>query len=161
MRKAVCPGSFDPITNGHLDIIERTSRLFDDVTVLVVINPEKKPAFTPQERMDMISRVTSHLDNVHVDCYYGLLVDYIKEKNITTIVKGLRVMTDFEYELQMAMTNRTLYPEAETLFLTAKQKNMYLSSSLVKQVAAFKGDISSFIPMSIYDDIYNRLTPGE
>lgn len=159
MRIAVCPGSFDPVTKGHLDIIERASTLFDKVIVLVSFNPSKKTtaAFTIEERMELILRVTKHLDNVLVDCHSGLLADYLKRTGACAIVKGLRAVTDFEYEFQMALANKKLYPDAETVFLTTSTENMYLSSSVVKEIASLGGDITSFVPLEILDDINNRL----
>ncbi len=158
MRKiAVCPGSFDPITYGHLDIIERASTLFDKVIVLVSSNAHKQPSFSVEERLDMIHAVISRWDNVVVDCWDGLLADYLKERQATAIVKGLRAVTDFEYEFSMALANKKLYGGAETVFLTTSQENMYLSSSLVKEIARFGGDISTFVPPEIHGVIKDRL----
>ena len=159
MKTAVCPGSFDPITLGHLDIIKRASTLFDRVIVLVVINPNKNPAFTAQERVEMIKKAVKGIANVTVDSYEGLLIDYVRQVGAVAIVKGLRAMSDFEYEFQMALTNKKFMPYAETVFLTTGLQNMYLSSSLVKQVAQFKGDISDFVPRVLYDEIVDRLMP--
>ena len=153
MQIAVCPGSFDPITLGHLDIIRRASELFDHVVVLVVQNAGKTPMFSLEERAELIKRVTGDFKNVEVDCFHGPLVDYMKERGASVIVKGLRAMSDFEYEFQMALTNRQLYPEAETVFLTSSVERMYLSSSLVKQIAQFGGDISALVPPQIIPDI--------
>ncbi len=160
MRSAVCPGSFDPITLGHLDIIKRASKLFDQVIVLVVVNPDKAPSFTPEERMEMIRLATADIGNITVDSYDGLLIDYVRRTGAAAIVKGLRAVSDFEYEFQMAMTNKKMYPYAETLFLTTSMYNMYLSSSLVKQIARFGGDISDFVPFPLHNFIYERLTQG-
>ena len=158
MRIAVCPGSFDPVTLGHLDIIERASKLFDKVIVLVSFNASKQTAcFTSKERMEMIIAVTKHLDNVVVDCYDGLLADYLKMRGATAIVKGLRAVSDFEYEFQMALANKKLYSDAETVFLTTTGENMFLSSSVVKEIASFGGDIDGFVPPEILDTIKNRL----
>lgn len=158
MRKiAVCPGSFDPITYGHLDIIERASQLFDKVIVLVSSNSQKNPSFSVDERLDLIHDVIERWDNVVVDCWDGLLADYLKERQATAIVKGLRAVTDFEYEFSMALANKKLYSGAETVFLTTSQENMYMSSSLVKEIARFGGDISSFVPPEIHDKIKERL----
>lgn len=157
MAKVVCPGSFDPVTLGHLDIITRASGLFDEVVALVVINPAKNPSFTAEERADMLRKVTAHLPNVSVDTFQGLLADYVRAQGAVAIVKGLRAMSDFEYEFQMALTNRKLVPEAETIFLTTTGENMYLTSSLIKQVAAFRGDISDFVPKEVLGDIERRL----
>ena len=157
MTKVVCPGSFDPVTKGHLDIISRASGLFDEVIALVVVNPAKQPVFTPQERVSMLETSTRHLTNVRVESYNGLLADYVRAEQAVAIVKGLRAMSDFEYEFQMALTNKKLVPEAETIFLTTTSENMYLNSSLVKQVAAFQGDISDFVPAEVLRDIQIRL----
>lgn len=158
MRLAVCPGSFDPVTLGHLDIINRASKLFDKVIVLVSINPLKNnTAFTSDERMSMLRVVTAHLDNVEVDSDDGLLADYIAKTGACAIVKGLRAVSDFEYEFQMALANKKLYNDAETVFLTTRAENMYLSSSVVKQIASFGGDISHFVPLEILGTIRNRL----
>ena len=156
MKIAVCPGSFDPITRGHLDIIERAADLFDEVIVLVIKNHSKANSlFTVEERMDFIKRCVNK-ENVKVDSFGGLLVDYIKEKNAAAIVKGLRAMSDFEYEFQQALINKSLYDGAETVFITARGENMYLSSSMVKEICTLDGDISSFVPAGIADDIYKR-----
>ncbi len=159
MKTAVCPGSFDPITLGHLDIIKRASTLFDKVIVLVVVNPNKHPAFTAAERVEMIKKAVMGIENITVDSYEGLLIDYVRQVEATAIVKGLRAMSDFEYEFQMALTNKKFLPCAETVFLTTGLQNMYLSSSLVKQVAQFNGDISDFVPTVLYDEIAARLMP--
>jgi len=156
-RIAVCPGSFDPITMGHLDIIKRASSLFDKVVVLVVINPTKKPSFSPEERVQMIKEAVDGMLNVEVDLYCGLLIDYVRNIGAVAIVKGLRAMSDFEYEFQMALTNKKMLPYAETVFLTTNANNMYLSSSLVKQVAMFGGDISDFVPRCLHSRIKERL----
>ncbi len=157
IRTAICPGSFDPVTNGHLDIIHRAANLFDQIIVLVVVNPDKHPAFTCEERTDMIRRATAPMQNLEVDVYNGLLVDYVRRYEHATIVKGLRAVSDFEYEFQMALTNKYMLPQAETIFLTTSTQNMFLSSSLIKQVARFGGDISQFVPPMLLDEISNRL----
>ena len=157
MITAVCPGSFDPVTSGHLDIIRRAASMFDRVIVLVVTNLAKQPMFTKEERMDFLRRATSGLENVEVDSYGGLLADYAREHDARVIVKGLRALSDFEYEFQMALTNRRLNPEAETVFLTTTAENMYLSSSLVKQVATLGGEISDFVPACIVPDIRQKI----
>ncbi|MDN5378390.1 MAG: pantetheine-phosphate adenylyltransferase [Clostridiales bacterium] len=156
-RIAVCPGSFDPITNGHKDIIIRASKLFDKVIVLVSVNLVKQSSFTVEERVEMIRTVMQGHDNIEIDTSDGLLADYIRKKNAVAIVKGLRAVSDFEYEFQMALANRKLYSDAETVFLTTSAENMYLSSSVVKQIASFGGDISGFVPDCILDDIKKRL----
>lgn len=156
MKTAICPGSFDPVTLGHLDIIERAAELFDEVIVLVMSNRSKSGSlFTVEERIELINR-TIKGKNIKVDTYDGLLVDYAKRKNAVAIVKGLRAMSDFEYEFQQALTNKSLYPKVETVFLTTEGKNMFLSSSMVKEVCALGGDISTFVPQEIINDIYER-----
>lgn len=156
MKLAICPGSFDPITNGHLDVIERASKLFDRVVVLVAVNAGKHALFTPEERCDLIRRATAHLPNTEVDMYGGLLADYARKKNAAAIVKGLRAMSDFEYEFQMALTNRKLCENVETVFLTTSTEYMYLSSSLVKEVAGLGGDIREFVPSCVLNDILQK-----
>jgi len=157
MSKVVCPGSFDPVTKGHLDIIRRASGMFDEVIALVTVNPSKNPVFTAQERVAMLAKSTAHLPNVRVDSFHGLLADYVRDQGAVAIVKGLRALSDFEYEFQMALTNKRLVPEADTLFLTTTSENMYLNSSLVKEVASFGGDISDFVPQEALPDIQLRL----
>lgn len=158
MEKCVIlPGSYDPITLGHIDIIERASSLFDKVIVVVMINYKKKYSFTPQERVDMIKKSVDYLDNIEVEFYDGLLSDFAKQKNAYAIVKGLRAMSDFEYEFQMALANKKLNPKVETLFLTTNADFMYLSSSMVKQIASMGGDISHFVPNIIHNDIIERI----
>lgn len=157
-RIAVYPGSFDPVTFGHRDIIQRASLLFDRVIVLVSVNAVKNPSFTAVERVKMLDKVVKNVDNVVVDVWDGLLVDYIKQVDACAIIKGLRAVSDFEYEFQMALANKILYDGAETVFLTTSSENMYLSSSVVKQIASFGGDISHFVPECILEDIKARLT---
>ncbi|MDE6580783.1 MAG: pantetheine-phosphate adenylyltransferase [Ruminiclostridium sp.] len=164
MRTAIYPGSFDPVTCGHLDIIRRASRLFDKLIVLVSVNPVKATCFTAEERVDMIRRVTGDLPNIEVDSDDGLLIDYFNKKNADVIVKGLRAMSDFEYEFQMALVNKDLCHKAETVFLCADAVGTFLSSSMVKQIALFGGDITSYVPVSIEEDIIKgvkRLTNKE
>lgn len=157
MKIAVCPGSFDPVTLGHTDIINRAAKLFDKVIVLVSVNASKTSSFTAEERVEMIKSVTGHLENVVVESNDGLLADYLKKKGATAIVKGLRAVSDFEYEFQMALANKKLYPEAETVFLVTSSENMYLSSSVVKEIASYGGDISGFVPEPVLEKIKNRL----
>ena len=157
MRIAICPGSFDPVTYGHLDIIRRASQMFDRVVVVVMTNASKAPLFSKEERLELLRRATLGLSNVEVDSYGGLLAEYARTRGATVIVKGLRAMSDFEYEFQMALTNRKLYPGAETVFLTTTAEHMYLSSSLVKQVAALGGDIDGFVPDCIKEDILRKV----
>ncbi len=154
---AICPGSFDPVTNGHLDIIARASKMFSRVIVVVMTNVAKNPCFSPDERMEMIRLATADLPNVEVEFYDGLLADYCKMKKAGAIIKGLRAMSDFEYEFQMALTNRKLNPDTETVFLTTAAENMYLSSSMVRQIGGMGGDISDFVPTVIHTKIKNRL----
>lgn len=156
-RIAVCPGSFDPVTLGHRDIIQRASKLFDKVVVLVSVNTMKNPSFSAVERVKLIEKVTADLDNVVIDINDGLLADYVKKVGACAIIKGLRAVSDFEYEFQMALANKILYDGAETVFLTTSAENMYLSSSVVKQIASFGGDITHFVPECILEDIKARL----
>ena len=160
-RIAICPGSFDPITLGHLDIITRASTMFDKIIVVVMNNPKKHYSFTSDERCEMIKKTVSDVNNVEVDSYDGLLAEYAAQRNACAIIKGLRAMSDFEYEFQMALTNKKLNPDIETLFLTTSVENMYLSSSMVKQIASMGGDISSFVPVAIHDDILKRISSQE
>jgi len=157
MITAICPGSFDPVTIGHLDIISRASKIFDKVIVAVLHNPRKSAVFTDAERVLMLKNVVKDLENVEVVCYNGLLADLAEEKGAKVIVKGLRAVSDFEYEFQMALTNRTLNEDLDTLFLTSSYKLMYLSSSVVKEVGGFGGDISHFIPEQILPDVKNKI----
>lgn len=154
---AICPGSFDPITIGHLDIIKRAASMFSKVIVLVMKNSAKDPCFSYEERMEMIKTATEGIDNVEVDYYEGLLADYCVEKNARAIIKGLRAMSDFEYEFQMALANKKLNSEVETVFLTTAAENMYLSSSMVKQIASMGGDVGDFVPEQIRQSITKRL----
>ncbi|MGB9613299.1 MAG: pantetheine-phosphate adenylyltransferase [Candidatus Margulisiibacteriota bacterium] len=146
MKIAVYPGSFDPVTNGHLDIIKRAAKLFDKVVVAVICNPEKAPAFSVNERMSMIKEAVKGFKNVAVDAFDGLLVDYVRKKKGAIIVRGLRAVSDFDYEFQMALTNRQMAPEIETIFLMTDHHYSYLSSSFVKQIARLGGDISEMVP---------------
>ena len=157
MSIAICPGSYDPVTLGHLDIITRTSRIFEHVIVAVMINPNKKTSFTVEERIDLLRRATEGIPGVEVVGFTGLLADYAHQRGATAIVKGLRAVTDFEYEFQMALTNKKLAPDVETLFMTTRSEYMYLSSSMVKQVAMFGGDISEDIPACILEDVKKRI----
>jgi pantetheine-phosphate adenylyltransferase len=156
MRRAVCPGSFDPVTNGHLDIIGRASRLYDEVVVAVLINKKKSSLFSVEERMEMLSEVTADYGNVSIDAFHGLLVDYCVERQIPAIVKGLRAISDFDYELQMAQMNFTL-KGVETLFMTTNPEFSYLSSSLAKEVATYGGDVSHLLPPTVNKLLVERL----
>lgn len=157
MKIAICPGSFDPVTLGHLDIIERAADIFDQVVVLVMSNSSKKQSlFTIEERIQLINKCIQK-PNVKVDTHDGLLAQYAKDNGAVAIVKGLRAVSDFDYEFQMALTNKSLYPEIETVFLAANGQNMFLSSSMVKEVCQLGGDISSFVPKCITQDIYKKM----
>ncbi|MGN0162579.1 MAG: pantetheine-phosphate adenylyltransferase [Candidatus Ornithomonoglobus sp.] len=156
MRIAVYPGSFDPITNGHLDIIERASRVFDKVIVGVLRNKNKSPKFTAEERVELIKRVTSHLDNVETESFDGLLVDFAKAHGAKVIVKGLRTVNDFEYEFQMALLNRALNNECETMFMMTDSKYSYISSSMIKELAGYKGNLEGLVPSEIIQDIKDK-----
>lgn len=156
MRIAVYPGSFDPITNGHLDIIQRAAKLYDKVVVGVLNNSGKNPVFTPEERVGMIKEVTADMNNIEVDCFTGLLVDFVKEKSASVIIKGLRTVADFEYEFQMALLNKALNPEYETMFMMTDSKYSYISSSMVKELAGFKGDLTGLVPAEIINKIQEK-----
>ena len=158
MKTVVYPGSFDPCTNGHLDVIARASKLFDRVVVAVLINHAKEPLFHVDERVAMLEQAVAAYPNVEVSSFSGLLVDFMRKENATVIIKGIRAMSDFEYEFQMALANKKLYDGAETIFLTTCTENMYLSSSVVKQIAAFHGDIRHFVPDLLHDEIMHRLS---
>lgn len=161
MKTVICPGSFDPVTNGHLDIIRRSSKLFDKVIVLVMKNPSKTNfCFTYEERADLIRRCIKDFPNVEVDTYEGLLAEYAKEKGAVAVVKGLRAVSDFEYEFQQAQMNKKLNENLETVFINTRVENLYLSSSAVKQICELGGDISDFVPHEIRDDIVKRIKRG-
>lgn len=157
MNIAIVPGSFDPVTNGHLDIIKRTSGLFDTVYVSILSNSSKTPLFTIEERINLIKRVTKDFPNVKVENFTGLLVDYAREKDAKFIVKGLRAVSDYEYEVQMSLTNKQLAPEIETFFITTNSKYAYLSSSIVKEIAKYGGDITEMVPPEIIQDIKEKI----
>ncbi|MFI6323869.1 pantetheine-phosphate adenylyltransferase [Nonomuraea sp. NPDC050556] len=156
MRRVVCPGSFDPITNGHLDIIGRAARLYDEVVVAVLINIEKSSLFTVEERIDTLSTVTKQYENVRVAKFHGLLVDFCKANDIPAIVKGIRVVSDFDYELQMAQLNFQL-SGVETLFMPTNPKYSFLSSSRVKEIARYGGDVSGLVPDLVHKLLIERL----
>ncbi|WP_318456230.1 pantetheine-phosphate adenylyltransferase [Photobacterium leiognathi] len=147
--RVIYPGTFDPITNGHLDLIERAAAMFDTVIVGVAYNPTKKPLFDLDERVALAQSVTQHLPNVEIVGFSGLLVDFAKEHNANILVRGLRAVSDFEYEFQLANMNRRLMPELETVFLTPAEENSFISSTIVKEVALHKGDVSQFVPNQI------------
>ena len=153
MKKCVYPGSFDPITSGHLDIISRAAAMFDDVTVAVLVNNNKKPAFSVEQRMDFIRRSTQHLPGVSVDCFSGLLVDYMKARQANIVIRGLRAISDFEYEFQMAAMNAKLARDVETIFLMTDISHSFLSSSMVKELVYHGGNISGLVPAGIEEDV--------
>ncbi|MCS7174742.1 pantetheine-phosphate adenylyltransferase [Pseudothermotoga sp.] len=149
--KAMYPGSFDPITYGHLDVIHRALKIFDELWVVVMINPKKKALLPLDKRLELIKELLKDEPRVHVDSHRGLLVDYAKSKNIKTIVRGLRAVTDFQYELEMAIANKHLWPELETVFLMTDEKFSFLSSGLVREVASMGGDVSNWVPSNVLD----------
>ncbi|KAA0258806.1 pantetheine-phosphate adenylyltransferase [Deferribacter autotrophicus] len=153
---AIYPGTFDPLTNGHLDIIERGAKMFDSLIVAVAENKRKKPLFTLDERVKMIKESVAHLHNVEIEPFSILLVDFMKEKNVNIILRGLRVVSDFEYELQLALMNRKLYQECETVFLMPNKKYIFLSSSMVREIASLGGDVSCFVPEPVNKYIYRK-----
>jgi pantetheine-phosphate adenylyltransferase len=146
---ALCPGSFDPPTNGHIDVIERASRYFDTVVVAVIANPSKQPLFSLEERTDMLRDALTHVGNIEITSFDGLLVDFAKDRDLGVVVKGLRAISDFEYELQMAQMNSNLLPQLDTMFMTAKPEWAFLSSSLVKEVARYGGAIEGLVPPGV------------
>ncbi len=156
LRRVVCPGSFDPVTNGHLDIVERAATLFDEVVVAVGVNASKNRLFTPDERIEMLTTACEHLPNVRVDGFTGLLTDFCQQHDIVAIVKGLRAVSDFDYELQMAQMNSSLAP-IETVFVPTSPEYSFLASSLVKEVAAFGGDVAGLVPGFVHTRLTERL----
>ncbi len=158
MKIGIYPGSFDPVTLGHLDIIERSSKLVDKLIIGVLVNSSKTPLFSGEERVNLLHKVTSHIENVEIVSYNGLLVNFAKERNADVIIRGLRAVTDFEYELQLAQTNKKLYPDVETIFLATNVNYAYLSSSVVREIARYGGDIKQFVPESIVQSVYDIYT---
>ncbi len=160
MSTAIYPGSFDPLTNGHLDVITRASKMFDKVIVGVLKNSAKNAAFSTEERVEFIKRTTRNLPNVTAEGFSGLLVDFARHHNSNVIVKGLRAVSDFEYEFQMAMANKSQREEIETLFLTTSKEYMFLSSSIVKEIARYGGNLKELVPPEIEEDILNKFKKG-
>jgi pantetheine-phosphate adenylyltransferase len=158
VRRCVCPGSFDPVTNGHLDVIGRASRLYDEVTVAVLVNTAKQGLFAVEERIEMLQEVTASLGNIVVDSFHGLLVDHCRERNIPVVVKGLRAVSDFDYELQMAQMNHRL-TGLETFFVATNPEYSFLSSSLVKEVARWGGDVGGLVPDAVLARLRGRIDP--
>ncbi len=157
MSSAIYPGSFDPVTNGHLDIIERTAAIFDKVTVAILVNSSKTPTFTVDERIDMLKKATAHIPNVEIEFFDGLLVDFVRSKGAKVIIKGLRAVSDFEYEFQMAMLNKSVAPDIETLFMMTGNKYSYLSSSIVKELGRLGATVDEFVPQAIMDNVTEKL----
>ena len=149
MRRAIYPGSFDPVTNGHLDVIERARKLFDEVVVAVAHNDEKQPLFSLDERLDLLRQTVGEIDNVRIAEFTGLLVEFAREEKARAVIRGLRAVSDFEFEFQMALMNRKLDAAAETIFLMPKEEYTYLSSRIVKEIARLGGDVSSFVPTCV------------
>lgn len=156
MTRAIYPGSFDPVTFGHLDIIKRSANIFDEVVVGVLNNSAKSPLFSVEERVNMLKEVTGEFPNVRITSFSGLLVDFAKESDASVVVRGLRAITDFEYELQISQTNHVLLPEVDTIFLTTNIKYSYLSSTTVKEIASFGGDISHFVSPCVAKKVYEK-----
>lgn len=156
MGVAVYPGSFDPVTNGHLDIIDRASKVFDHLIVAVLENPRKNAIFSMDERVEMLNSIVGEYKNVEVDCFQGLLVNYVQKRNASIIIKGLRAMSDFEFEFQMALVNRKLSENVETLFMMTNNMYSYVSSSIVKEIAGYGGDISALVPSPVYQRIRDK-----
>ena len=156
MKRAIYPGSFDPVTFGHLDVIHRASQMFDELTVSVLNNTTKTPLFSVDERVKILQMATRDLPNVKIDSFSGLLIDYAREKDVHVSVRGLRAITDFEYELQIAQTNHAVNPKIDTIFLTTSLQYAYLSSTITKEVASYGGDISKFVPKELVDRVYSK-----
>ena len=157
MRKAVYPGSFDPVTFGHLDIIERSAKMSDHLIIGVLNNNSKTPLFSVEERVNMLKSLTKDLPNVEVESFGGLLVDFVRANQADAVIRGLRAVTDFEYELQIAQTNRVMAPEIDTVFLTTNLKYSYLSSSIVKEIAAYGGEINTFVPACVAERVMKKM----
>ncbi len=157
MKRAIYPGSFDPLTFGHIDVIERSVRLFDEVIVAILTNPQKAPLFTVEERMEIMREILKpRFPNVEIDVFHGLLVEYATQKKAQAIVRGIRAVTDYEYEFQMALMNRRLAPAIETVFMMPAENYSYLSSTLVKEIAELGGNVSGFVPVSVEQRLKQR-----
>ncbi|MDO6619990.1 pantetheine-phosphate adenylyltransferase [Shewanella sp. 5_MG-2023] len=156
-RRAIYPGTFDPVTNGHADLIERAAKLFGHVIIGIASNPSKQPMFTLEERVEQVNLVTAHLDNVEVVGFTGLLVDFAKEQQASVLVRGLRAVSDFEYEFQLANMNRRLSPDLESVFLTPAEENSFISSTLVKEVALHGGDVSQFVHQDVAASLLQKI----
>ena len=161
MRTAIYPGSFDPLTNGHLDVIERAVKLFDHVIVAVAKNESKQPLFSLEERVDLVQRCIKHFPNAEVDSFGGLLVDYAKQRNAQAIVRGLRAVSDFEFEFQLALMNRKLNEKVETIFMMPKDTYTFLSSRIIKEIARLGGDITTFVPGHVRTALLEKLKTAE
>jgi pantetheine-phosphate adenylyltransferase len=158
LTRAIYPGSFDPVTKGHLDIVFRASNIVDHLTVCVLENPRKVATYDIEKRIEMLKLVTKQFPNVEVDYFSGLLIDYAEKKNTRIIIKGLRAISDFEFEFQMALVNQKLNPDIETLFMMTNSKYSYLSSSIVKEIASFGGDVSGLVPPEVHEMIVSRFS---
>jgi len=156
-KNAIYPGTFDPITNGHLDVIRRALELFDTVYVAISTNISKKTLFSPEERLALIRQVTKNLKRVHVDIFEGLVVNYAASKKVRTIIRGLRAISDFDYEFQMALTNRKINTNVETIFLMPSEDNFYISSKLIKEIATLKGSVKKFVPAPVVKPLIEKL----
>ncbi|MBL9139167.1 MAG: pantetheine-phosphate adenylyltransferase [Verrucomicrobiales bacterium] len=156
-RVAICPGSFDPITNGHLDVVQRASRLFDRVIVAVAASEAKRPLFTLDERLDLVRKAVRHLPNVEADAFSGLLVEYARTQSAHAVVRGLRAVSDFEFEFQLALMNRKLNDQVETIFMMPRESNTFLSSRLVKEIATLGGDVAEFVPQPVLEALRAKL----
>ena len=157
MKIGIYPGSFDPVTLGHIDVIKRASALVDHLIIGVLKNSSKTPLFSAEERVELLRRTTQDIPNIEIESYDGLLVDFADTKNADVIVRGLRAVTDFEYELQLAQTNRKLNPKVDTVFLATSVEYAYLSSSIVREIARYNGNIEKFVPENIIEDVYNKM----
>lgn len=158
MKRAIYPGSFDPVTFGHIDMIERSAKIVDELVVAILVNSAKNPLFSVEERVSMLEEITGHVQNIRITSFNGLLIDYAREVDASIIVRGLRAVTDFEYELQIAQTNRIVNDRIDTVFLTTSLEYAYLSSTIVKEVASYGGDISHFVPEQLIDRIYAKFS---